>query len=380
MASGNLRRIIKLEARFIYVGYLNFILLTPLISIVFGIVGFGIPANVVTMVLNFLLLFITNKYHRIFSYNLIFFIVIVSITFIIYWSSLISGYLASPEKFYLIVYNVLIPVIILLLIGNVKNDLIFESLWKKNWLNIYAKAIGFLLIILFFAFNFPYDDGRPILPGMENPIWLARIFGTLLVLAFLDKFGLRYGLVDITYKALLGWIILSIGSRGVIFSVTVVLLVLYWKIVRLSKTRMRLFILFSLIFILVGVYYLFNYELNPESLYSSYRRLELLEEFRSVEFISVFGNGLGTFGPLVIGLDERDYPHNYFFEYLFEFGIVGIFCSIAMIMILIRKSKNSLIGYMGFYFFLGSLSSGDIPGNANYYLSLFVLLFIRSVR
>lgn len=264
--------------------------------------------------------------------------------------------------------------LILLLIGNVKIEPKFRILLKTKVLSIYAKALGFIFIVLFLMFNSPFEDGRPILPGMENPIWLSRIFGTLLIWSFLDKFGFGHGLVDFVYKSILGLIILFIGSRGVIFSVSVVLFVLYWKFVRLSSVRRFYFILMSSTLILFSVYYLYDYTPNPESLYSYYRRLELLGEFRSIELISIFGNGLGSFGPIVIGLDQRNYPHNYFFEYLFEFGVFGLFCALALIMILVIKSKNSFMGYLGFFFLLGSFSSGDIPANSFYYLSIFVLL------
>lgn len=360
-------------------GYLNFILLTPLISIVFGIIGLEIPANIVTFILNFNLILIANLFYSRNRNLFVFLIVILLITLFVYISSFMTGFLPSKEKFYLIVYNIIIPIFILLLMGNTKLSPKFTTLLKKNFYSFYIKCLGFLFISLFFVFKFPSSDGRPILSGMENPIWLARIFGTLLILSFINKFGFKYGFIDFIFKALLILIILTISSRGVILSVIIVLFVLFWNYFDNSKIKKKTFLILTIVVISISLNYLDVYIEDPKSLYSIFRRLELFEEFRSIEFISVFGNGLGSFGPLVLGVDERDYPHNYFLEYLFEFGIVGIFCAFAFIFVLLKNFNKSFVGYIGFYFLLGSLSSGDIPGNSFYYLSLFVLFYLSKI-
>jgi len=368
--------IIKLpitDKSLIILGYLNFILLTPLISIILGIINLDIPANLVTTFLNLVLIFFAKVFYYRKKYVIFFLFGIILITYLIYFSSLNKGFLAGQYKFKIIIYNIIMPIVVLFIMGNTKLTANFRFLLSRSWINLYIRYLSFLFILLFVIFKVPSEDGRPILPGMENTIWLARVYGTLLILSFISKIGIKYGFFDFIFNALLILIIYTISSRGVIISTILVLFILFWNYGGYSKFKKKMVLILLIGVMTISLNYLDEYFVNSERSYSIIQRLDLFEVFRSNEIISILGNGLGSFGQLVLGLDERDYPHNYFLEYLFEFGIIGLIFSFVFIIFLLKNINKSFVGYIGLYFFLGSLSSGDIPGNSFYYLSLFVL-------
>lgn len=89
------------------------------------------------------------------------------------------------------------------------------------------------------------------------------------------------------------------------------------------------------------------------------------------DFFSIlFGSGSGNFGAQTLGTDDRAYPHNLFFEVLYELGIVGlVLLMIFLINVLAGFKKWSkdrvsifLLG-MFIYTFLNSMVSDDLIGN-----------------
>ncbi|WP_413772122.1 hypothetical protein, partial [Vibrio campbellii] len=61
-------------------------------------------------------------------------------------------------------------------------------------------------------------------------------------------------------------------------------------------------------------------------------------------FSIFFGEGLGSFGVIVYGIDQYFYPHNVPLEILFEMGLLGLF-SFAFIII----SCSRCVGYKSKY-------------------------------
>ena len=78
-----------------------------------------------------------------------------------------------------------------------------------------------------------------------------------------------------------------------------------------------------------------------------------IDLFNADFFKSIFGYGIGSYGVITKGIDERSYPHNIFLEIIVELGLIGFII---------------FLYYMYFNFFLIK--------NKNYYISNFVILYI----
>ena len=111
------------------------------------------------------------------------------------------------------------------------------------------------------------------------------------------------------------------------------------------------------------------------NLQSLFLRLELLQLLNFTDLLTVYGNGLGSWGPMILGLQERHYPHNIIIEILFELGILGLIFSIYLFRYLFNWKTLYLSNSLAIYFFLLSMSSGDIPGNNFLFLSIFLVYY-----
>jgi hypothetical protein len=96
--------------------------------------------------------------------------------------------------------------------------------------------------------------------------------------------------------------------------------------------------------------------------------LELLEYILE-STITAFGNGLSSFGPIFVGEDIDIYPHNFFAEIVFEFGVLGGMVSLYFVWLLKRVATVSLIGYLSIYYFVNAMFSGDVPGNGQLFIA-----------
>lgn len=75
-----------------------------------------------------------------------------------------------------------------------------------------------------------------------------------------------------------------------------------------------------------------------------------------------FGHGIGSFGILYLGVDDRAYPHNLFIELLFELGIIGlaliVFLLVFTFLRAIRGEKIFLV--LLFFCFLNAMKSSNL--------------------
>ncbi len=93
--------------------------------------------------------------------------------------------------------------------------------------------------------------------------------------------------------------------------------------------------------------------------------------------LSFIGNGIGSFGPIILGLDEVHYPHNIFIELIFELGIFGLFHSIVILYYISFSYKYSIFGYIAIYYFINSQFSGDLAGNSSLYIALLTAILTK---
>jgi O-antigen ligase len=72
----------------------------------------------------------------------------------------------------------------------------------------------------------------------------------------------------------------------------------------------------------------------------------------------LFGSGIGSFGILYEGLDERNYPHNVVLETWFELGLIGVILFILLLLAYFKKIRSRLNLVLIFiYLLLNSLKS-----------------------
>jgi hypothetical protein len=72
----------------------------------------------------------------------------------------------------------------------------------------------------------------------------------------------------------------------------------------------------------------------------------------------LFGLGIGSFGILYEGVDERSYPHNVMLEIWFELGLIGIILFILLLLVYFKKIRLRLNFVLIFiYLLLNSLKS-----------------------
>lgn len=80
-------------------------------------------------------------------------------------------------------------------------------------------------------------------------------------------------------------------------------------------------------------------------------------------FVFLFGNGVGSFGILVLHEDIRAYPHNIILEIFFEFGLIGLMIFMLWIIYSLKfiKSKSSHISiFILSYLLLNLLKSSSL--------------------
>lgn len=211
----------------------------------------------------------------------------------------------------------------------------------------------------------------------SNPIWLARAFGILIIIAY-------YNIVNKIHKFLI--ILLSLliifltKSEGPLFALFVVFLLeiySYLKPKLSSYGRMFIFVI-SCSFLSIFYSYIIN-------LVDFNGRLYLYEIGIQQFFSNPYGSGIGYFSE--ISVSSLPYPHNIFIEILLEYGIIvfSIICiSVVSLFMYFLKNINKIsivmkIVFMLFIFeVINAQFSGDTTSPKLGYIMLFILIeFVR---
>ncbi len=225
---------------------------------------------------------------------------------------------------------------------------IHNSPKNKNFFYAVFYIIGFLTLISFLFLNDFYfrgdrlsiifNDGTTVLD--PNVISFTLIPSLLLTMLFFKKFNFFYKLLSIIYFLLSVYFILLTGSRSVMFSLIVGIIVYYYL-----NRKLILYIPFLIITFLVFIL------ISPTSLFPSIERFNLfniintngsgrlliwedtLFYFFNNNFINLFiGNGYSS-TITIIGFNS----HNLFLEFLFEYGLIATFIIILIIIKLFSK-------------------------------------------
>lgn len=193
--------------------------------------------------------------------------------------------------------------------------------------------------------------------------------------------------------------LIFLGARGSLIFTLLILLVdklsKFWRFLKKNyslKISTKNTIIFIIIFFSTLPLYITNilkssvfsygvmrlksfFEISKDA--SSIERLERLTfaVSHSIDnpFSFFFGHGIGSFGIMYVNLDQREYPHNIYFESLFELGVLGlsviiiltlvpfflnrpnIYKILFLFLLLSAQKTSSLSDLWVFFFFLGLL-------------------------
>ena len=363
----------KVKNNFLY-GSVLYIGLAPIFSIFFSIISLPIPSYLfVSLLTSLLIVYAIAEKGKIFAYKIYAILTFIAVFIIAYAFSFIMGRgsLASTEKIINILYVVILPIFLLTVAALSSN-----SSYKVDSVNlIYFRVFRFstvALLIALFLFRIPESEGRYILPGLENPIWVSRHLASGLLVYFAYVYSLQKKMssyqiifVGVTFGAL----VIS-GSKAPIIA-AIISLFFYFYGQRKLSVKVFFVSVISILFLMsilemATTSYVFNTEF-----YSAYHRIDAISFVISQPF-SFFGNGISSFGHYYFGEDVDLYPHNLLAELYFEIGVLGIFLFLVITWSIFKICAHSLPGLLALFYYINALSSGDIPGNSPLFLSLLV--------
>lgn len=348
------------------------ILFPPVLDVIFGIVNIPVPAYLFAIGLSIIILAtaISNYIYKADFYSLRIF------SFLIFFIWIICGKLYSistnyvDEKNLSISYLILAPVIVIIcsnyFLGNFTNATSYFE--KKAELASKVMIVFFVFTLLFFH---DVSFGRIVLPGLNNPIWLTRHIGMLVLILFyslFEKGKIRFNFMLFIITGLICMLI--VGSRTPVISLLFCILILRFKHHSLFKNVFFIFI-FVVLGYIASVFFSDSYVFDTD-FYSLYERFEYLVFVNTSDFDSLIGIGTGGFGVFFSRFDERIYPHNIFLEIFVENGLIGLVLFLIPLIFYLWKAKLDLIKILVVYTFVNTLTSGDIPGNNVFFLLLFV--------
>jgi len=349
---------------------------TPVFSVLFKIAGLKIPSYLFAASISILLL------AYIYSVNQRVFIKKLYGTFIVFCLCMIfsvgiylpwMAHVAPTEKLINLIYVVFSPIIVVAL-GLIK--LRFTENSKTDCVNtIFYNCFlisSLLLIIAFIFFRIPDGDGRFILPGLENPIWVSRHLAAGLLVFAIHNFVYRshYTAVTILFSVLLLIVLIESGSRGPVVALIIALLLFMHNTKNIFSAKIIFFggVLVSSLLVIraFSASYIFDTEF-----FSLYHRWDAIN-FVFDESFSLVGHGLSSFGRYYFNEDIDIYPHNLLVELYFEYGLFGACVFLIITYAVLKTYKTSLPGVLALYYYINSLFSGDVPGNAPLFISLIV--------
>lgn len=351
-------------------------LLPPVFSVFFGILSVRISAYLMCSLIALVFL-LKNKdlYVRKFSKKtlsiLFYYLFWVVILFSNYYS---ISTIYAKEKTISIIYLIIIPVILihysLLSIPNSRS--ILKKFESKALKISKVSVVFFVIFLLFFRLN---DEGRIILPGLSNSIWISRYLGILFLIITMITIKRKFVKSNFLYSLICILLMLFIGSRTPLISLIICLMIISFKYYSFSK---NIFVYFtSAFFIYISSVFLTKSYLFETDFYSLIERQDFLDFILSAKFDSFSGAGIGSFGVLFTGKDKILYPHNIFLELFIENGYIGLLLFIVLLYTFFKNFEINIINVLVVYTLINSLSSGDITGNNLIFIFMFVSLYTK---
>jgi hypothetical protein len=351
------------------------ILGTSIVSVFFSIVGLSLPSEMSIYLFSMLGILIfnlkTHSFKMFFLLNQLFLTNLFFLLIVGFHTLFSMSTVYAQEKIILLIYLIIVKIFVFCLFD-------FKYIYQRyNLLLLYLKKFAIFILFLFFIiFHLGFTEtmgDRVFLVGIGNPIWFSRFLVDLIFVA------LFYGISNKKIKFLDVIILISgfsllfaSGSRGPILSLVLVSILAF---INHNPSKRKLIIFASLsILILLGpviIPKILNF-----NIYSVMDRLDSYQ-FSISKFIeNPWGYGLGSFGILYNGLDERSYPHNIFLEIIVELGGVGLIVFSMLIYYTMRTyNRKNIFFYLFLISFVNAQFSGDLASN-NY---VFVYMALSSI-
>jgi hypothetical protein len=280
-----------------------------------------------------------------------------------YTPSTSLGLLKMANFLYIIVVPICLLYLALILAGGINDELLDSVLLK----NLIVGSIAFLM--LFILFSREDTDGRYVMPGLDNPIWVSRYFGAGFVATFywlMKEVTLRkFFFVGVLFLALL-----ISGSKGPFLAGLITVFFVYFVAKKSGFGSVALFIFFCSILFFLSKFFTNSYVLETD-FFSAYYRIDAFSSVLSSSSFW-FGNGIGSYGPLIFNEEVDAYPHNLFAEVYFDLGVIGLCLIVWWVCILYKSSRGGLIDYLCLYFFINAMVSGDYSGNGVFFFCAFL--------
>lgn len=355
-----------------------YIALTPILSIIFSVIGLPMPAYLLaSLVIISLVAYSFSENKKFVSHKLQAPLIVVLLGIIVYVLSYLFGResAAADVKAINMLYVVVVPIIILALALFLTKAEYHVSAVNK----IYSRVFFFASVILLIAFIFfknPETEGRYILPGLENPIWVSRHLAACLLVYFASIYSSKrkISIGQFLFAATIFGALIISGSRGPLIAVIISLfLYLYGRRELSFQSLLASIVATSLMMFVFGIFttsYVFDTEF-----YSVYHRIDATL-FAFDQPFSYLGKGISSFGYYYLGEDIDIYPHNLLAELYFEIGLIGILFFLVITWGVFRVYAHSIPGLLALFYYINAMSSGDIPGNAPFFLSLFVAYIV----
>ena len=169
-----------------------FILFPIFFSSVFAIISLKIPSYAVISLFTFIIfcvLFFSKKN----AYRVLYSISYLNALFILFFVYLCITYTYSLSNIYandkivFLIYNTAIPITIIQLVYYYSRTKNFSLDGLRISLYFYSSALLLMTAPILILLGTVGADGRMSLPGVENPIWVSRFFGTILVILLCQK-------------------------------------------------------------------------------------------------------------------------------------------------------------------------------------------------
>jgi O-antigen ligase len=195
-------------------------------------------------------------------------------------------------------------------------------------------------------------------------------------------------------------LLLGLGSRGSLLFLLTTLLIWKWKEIfkavqkglRMGKRTIKILAYASVLVVpvlyfkfnqIAQVFYLglfrFKSLIGPGADVSSQGRISRMvfafESIFSGPRIFIFGNGIGSFGLLYGGVDEREYPHNLLLEVWFELGVIALVVFLFFLVFPFYLRRPNLPKVLAICFLFHAMKSGDLGGLWTLFFAYGLLIF-----
>jgi hypothetical protein len=359
------------------IGVLLFLLLVitpPFFSVFFEMLSISIPAYLFSILVVVFLLFFNNGDRLVYtvkSDKTLFSLFFIWLSIGVFYG---DSTIEARSKLFSLFYLIIAPILLIEVYFNQrKNESDFIDILERY---SYSYAVVFVLFLLIpFIFFKQYSEGRLVLPGLDNPIWITRFVGMLVImLVYCKPLFLKDKKIYYTILLIAFLLMFISGSRTPMLSVLFCILLISNSIYSFKKNIGLILLLLCIS--LLGFFYLSSNYLFDTNFYSLYERIDIFKNLFDMNFDYIKGIGTGSFGMFFYGEDKLFYPHNSFLEVFVENGIIGFVLYCGLIFAFIRKFKLNIISLLVLYTFINGLTSGDIPGNNVFYILLYLSFYI----